>query len=74
MAVPAALSVLLVDDETELLGEVARYLQRRGHQVRTAVSYATGQNLIDTAVAPDVLISDIAWQRRPFEPVIGDRI
>jgi DNA-binding NtrC family response regulator len=55
----AILSILLVDDESELLGEVARYLQRRGHQVHTAVSYATGQDLIDNAVGPDVLITDV---------------
>jgi DNA-binding NtrC family response regulator len=59
MSATDALNILLVDDETELLGEMARYLQRRGHQVHTAVSYAAGQDLIDNAVAPDVLISDV---------------
>ena len=59
MSAPGTLSILLVDDEAELLGEVARYLQRRGHQVHTALSFAAGQELIDNAVEPDVLISDV---------------
>ena len=59
MSAAGALNILLVDDETELLGEIARYLERRGHRVQTAVSYAAGQDLIDNAVAPDVLISDV---------------
>jgi len=59
MSAPGTLSILLVDDEAELLGEIARYLQRRGHKVDTALSYAAGQELVDNAVEPDVLISDV---------------
>ncbi len=59
MSITGALTILLVDDESELLGEIARYLQRRGHQVQTAGSYAAGQELVDNAVEPDVLISDV---------------
>ena len=59
MSAPGTLSILLVDDEAELLGEIARYLQRRGHRVHTALSFAAGQQLIDDAAKPDVLISDV---------------
>lgn len=59
MSAAAALSILLVDDESELLAEIARYLRRRGHNVETAASYSTGVELIDRASAPDVLISDV---------------
>ncbi len=55
----AALSILLVDDETDLLAEVARYLRRRGHRVDTAASYASAEALIDTAACPDVLVTDM---------------
>ena len=54
-----ALSILLVDDEIDLLAEVARYLRRRGHQVDTTASYPEAEALIDTAAAPDVLITDV---------------
>jgi DNA-binding NtrC family response regulator len=55
----SSLSILLIDDETELLREIALYLKRRGHRVKPAESYATGAELIDKAVAPDVLITDV---------------
>ena len=59
MSRPAALSILLVDDEIDLLAEVARYLRRRGHRVDTAESYAAAEALIDIATSPDVLITDM---------------
>lgn len=54
-----ALTILVVDDEVELLSEIARHLRRRGHNVLTADSYVGGQALIDDAVNPDVLITDV---------------
>lgn len=59
MPSPATLSILLVDDETELLREIALYLKRRGHDVTQASSYTAGAVLIDNAVDPDVLITDV---------------
>lgn len=55
----SALKILLVDDEVELLSEIARHLRRRGHNVNTADSFTGGQDLIDGAVDPDVLITDV---------------
>jgi DNA-binding NtrC family response regulator len=59
MHAPAALSILVVDDEVELLGEVARYLRRRGHRVQEAASFAAGRKMIDEAADPDVLVTDV---------------
>jgi two-component system nitrogen regulation response regulator GlnG len=59
MSAPSGLSILLVDDEIELLGEIERFLTRRGHRVRTASSFDDGQRLIDDADAVDVLITDV---------------
>lgn len=59
MTTSSALSILLVDDEVELLSEIARHLRRRGHNVHTADSYVGGQELIDGAVDPNVLITDV---------------
>jgi DNA-binding NtrC family response regulator len=59
MSSSSSLSILLVDDETELLREIALYLKRRGHQVVHATSFTTGAALIDDAVDPDVLITDV---------------
>jgi DNA-binding NtrC family response regulator len=59
MSSSPTLSILLVDDETELLREIALYLKRRGHHVMHATSFPTGAALIDNAVDPDVLITDV---------------
>jgi DNA-binding NtrC family response regulator len=54
-----ALFILVVDDEVELLGEVARYLRRRGHRVQEASSFAAGRRMIESAADPDVLVTDV---------------
>jgi len=59
MSSPSALTILVVDDEVELLGEIVRFLQRRGHQVHAAPSFAEGLGLIDLMIGPDVLITDV---------------
>jgi len=59
MSVPTSLTLLVVDDEVELLGEIVRFLQRRGHQVHAAPSFAAGMDLIDCTISPDVLITDV---------------
>lgn len=53
------LSILVVDDETDLLSEIARHLRRHGHHVAAADSFAGGQKIIDSATALDVLITDV---------------
>jgi CheY-like chemotaxis protein len=51
--------LLVVDDEPEILAEVAGYLRRRGETVVTASSYKQGlQALNDDAVPIDILITD----------------
>ena len=51
--------VLVVDDEPEILAEVAGYLRRRGETVVTASSYTQGmQALTDDAVPIDILLTD----------------
>lgn len=51
--------LLVVDDEPEILAEVAGYLRRRGETVVTASSYGQGmQALSDDAVPVDILITD----------------
>jgi len=51
--------LLVVDDEPEILAEVAGYLRRRGEPVVTASSYRQGlQALEDDAVPIDILITD----------------
>ena len=51
--------LLVVDDEPEILSEVAAYLRRRGETVVTAASFTEAmQVLSDDAVAVDILITD----------------
>ncbi|HKU98561.1 MAG TPA: response regulator [Vineibacter sp.] len=49
----------MIDDEVELLGEIVRFLQRRGHKVHAAAAFAGGMDLIDGTINPDVLITDV---------------
>lgn len=50
--------VLIVEDESELLDEVASYFRRRGETVLTAASYNDGLKAIESEPAIDVLVSD----------------
>src|SRR5215204_4163349 len=51
--------ILVVDDEPEILAEVAGYLRRRGESIVTASSYRQGlQALEDDAVPIDILVTD----------------
>ncbi len=59
MPAPSVLTIVVIDDEAELLGEISRFLQRRGHRVHAAASFAEGQALIDSMINPDVLITDV---------------
>lgn len=52
--------LLVVDDETEILAEVAGYLRRRGELVVTASSCGEAMQALGDRDAPiDVLISDV---------------
>ncbi len=51
--------VLIVEDEVDLLDEVASYFRRKGQTVVTAGSYNEGLGILEDASMPvDVLISD----------------
>jgi len=51
--------LLVVDDEPEILAEVAGYLRRRGETVVTASSFTQGLQILgDDTVSIDVLITD----------------
>src|SRR6185436_11334997 len=55
----ASSRVLIVEDESELLDEVASYFKRRGETVLTASSYNEGLRVIEDDSNPiDVLVSD----------------
>lgn len=51
--------ILVVDDEPEILAEVAGYLRRRGEVVVTASSVRQGMQALDDETVPiDILITD----------------
>lgn len=51
--------VLVVEDEVDLLDEVASYLRRRGETVLTAACYNDGLRILEDDATPiDVLVSD----------------
>ena len=51
--------VLVVDDEPEILAEVAGFLRRRGEVVVTASSCAQGRRALDDDTVPiDILLTD----------------
>lgn len=55
----AMLRVLVVEDEVDLLDEVASYLRRRGETVLTAACYNDGLRILEEDATPiDVVISD----------------
>jgi CheY-like chemotaxis protein len=56
---PAPLSVLLVDDEPELLSMAAKYLQRLGYVTLEAADAAAALALIDQHTALDAMVTDI---------------
>jgi len=59
MPVILAPRVLVVEDEAELLDEVASYLRRRGETVETATSCKEARRILEDDSKPvDVLISD----------------
>ena len=54
------LTVLLVEDDTDILEEIAGYLRRRQYDVVTAPDYGSGrQALSDEGRYPDVLVTDV---------------
>jgi DNA-binding NtrC family response regulator len=56
----AMIRVLVVEDEVDLLDEVASYLRRRGETVTTAGSFNDGLNIVTGDATPiDVLVSDV---------------
>ena len=59
MPVSFAPRVLIVEDEVEVLDEVASYLRRRGETVMTATSCKEARRILEDDSKPvDVLISD----------------
>ena len=59
MTAKPARNILVVDDEPEILSEVAAYLRRRGETVITAASFTEAmQVLADGAVPIEILITD----------------
>lgn len=56
---PTSPRVLIVEDEVDLLDEVASYFRRKGQTVVTAGSYHEGLGILaDVSLPIDVLISD----------------
>jgi DNA-binding response OmpR family regulator len=59
MTTNLVLRLLVVDDEPEILAEVAGYLRRRGETVVTASSYGEAMLALNDDAAPvDILITD----------------
>lgn len=54
-----SLSVLVVDDEADLLSEIVRHLRRHGYRVTAAASFVEGRDRICEAVKLDVLVTDL---------------
>lgn len=73
--------ILIVEDEADLLDEVASYLRHRGETVLTATCYNDGLRILsDDATPIDVLISDVRLPDgngmdliRPYIDRAGDR-
>lgn len=54
------LTILLVEDDTDILDEIAGFLRRRQYEVVTAPDYGSGwQALADEGRYPDVLVTDV---------------
>lgn len=60
MTAQSAMRLLVVEDEPEILSEVAGYLRRRGELVKTASSYTQALEALGSEEEPiDMLISDV---------------
>jgi DNA-binding response OmpR family regulator len=60
MTMPSADRLLLVDDETEIVSEIAAYLRRRGFNVTTASCCEEADRMLnDRDRSFDVLVSDV---------------
>ena len=57
MTEPNPLKILIVEDETDLLDEVASYLRRRGETVLTATTFVEAARLLKEDPV-DVLVTD----------------
>ncbi|MBX3501322.1 MAG: response regulator [Alphaproteobacteria bacterium] len=54
------LTILLVEDDTDILEEIAGYLRRRQYEVVTAPDFGSGRlALADEGRYPDVLVTDV---------------
>jgi len=54
------LTILLVEDDTDILDEIAGFLRRRQYDVVTAPDFGSGrQALADADRYPDVLVTDV---------------
>ena len=54
------LTILLVEDDTDILDEIAAFLRRRNYDVVTAADFGSGfQALSDSGQYPDVLVTDV---------------
>jgi two-component system response regulator GlrR len=54
------LTILLVEDDTDILEEIAGFLRRRKYEVVTAPDFGSGfQALADAGRYPDVLVTDV---------------
>lgn len=51
--------LLLVDNDARIVELTAWFLDRLGHQVRTAVSYAAARAQIEAEGAPDLMLADL---------------
>lgn len=60
MAAGKLLTILLVEDDSDILEEIAGFLRRRKYEVMTAPDFDSGrQALADTGRYPDVLVTDV---------------
>lgn len=54
------LTILLVEDDSDILEEIAGFLRRRQYEVVTAPNFGSGQQaLADEGRYPDVLVTDV---------------
>jgi len=58
MTVTSGARLLIVEDEPEILMEVAGYLRRRGEQVQTAPGFGPAMRFLNDGQPIDMLISD----------------
>jgi DNA-binding response OmpR family regulator len=51
--------VLLVEDDLEILEEIAGFLRRRNYQVLTAPDVVAGRQALEGQPHPDILVTDV---------------